>query len=58
MSVFAVIADGELDQICGSKVEATKEKRDLLKMGCEVKVKEFDSEDKAYQWCDAKGVHH
>jgi len=37
--LYVIIADGSFDQVCETKAQADKEKRDLVKMGCEVKVK-------------------
>ena len=38
--LYVIIADGEFDQVCTTKRSADKEKRDLTKMGCAVKVRE------------------
>lgn len=45
--VYAVITEDGLDQFCDTKAQASKEKKDLEKMGCAVKIKTFDS------WADA-----
>ena len=37
--LYCIIADGTFDQVCETKAQADKEKRDLTRMGCEVKVK-------------------
>lgn len=37
--LYVIIADGSFDQVCETKAQAAKEKRDLTRMGCEVKVK-------------------
>lgn len=51
MTVYALICNGELDQICYSKREANKEKKDLKNMGFfNLKIKEFPSEADAYDW--------
>lgn len=39
--VWIVFADGDYDQTCYSEKEANKEKRDLTKMGFDVKVKKM-----------------
>ncbi len=37
--VWVIVADGEIDQICETAASAAKEKRDLVRMGCTVRVK-------------------
>jgi hypothetical protein len=37
--LYVVIADGAFDQVCETKAQAEKEKRDLVRMGCEVRIK-------------------
>jgi len=37
--LYVIIADGAFDQVCETEASAKKEKRDLQKMGCEVKIK-------------------
>lgn len=50
---FMVIADGDCDQICGSKEEAYRERKDLLKMGCDkVTVKAFTTWEHAHLYED------
>lgn len=39
--LYVIVADGAFDQVCETKATALKEKRDLVKLGCEVKIKEF-----------------
>ena len=36
---YLIIADGTLDQICETKADANREKRDLKAMGCRVRIK-------------------
>ena len=38
--LFVIFCDGDFDQICETKATAEKEKRDLVKMGFTVKIKE------------------
>lgn len=38
IEIFAIIADGIFDQVCETKALAEKEKRDLIAMGCNVKI--------------------
>jgi len=52
MSVFAVITEDGLDQVVETKAIAEREKRDLVKMGCSVRIKEFPTEAECYDWCD------
>lgn len=50
---FMVICDGDCDQICGTKAEATREASDLRKMGLEnVKVKAFKTWQEAHAYED------
>ena len=37
--LYVIIADGSFDQVCETKAQAEKERRDLVRMGCEVRVK-------------------
>ena len=64
MIVYAIITvnglSKELDQICYSKQEATREKKDLRAMGFEaneIKVIPFENEALAFEYCEAKGIH-
>lgn len=41
--VYMLIADGTIDQIVETEALAKRERRDLEKMGCEVRVKRFPS---------------
>lgn len=45
--LYVIIADGEFDQVCETKAQAAKEKRDLTAMGCTVRVKLVRSWDEA-----------
>jgi hypothetical protein len=46
---FMLINDGECDQICGTRAEAEREKRDLKNLGCgNVRIKEFPT------WAEAE----
>lgn len=47
MELFVLVADGTFDQICETKATANKEKKDLEKMGCEVRIKKCASWDEA-----------
>ncbi|CAB4138773.1 hypothetical protein UFOVP344_45 [uncultured Caudovirales phage] len=40
--VFVILADGEIDQMVETQAIANREKRDLEKMGCTVKIKKFE----------------
>lgn len=55
MPCFAIITEDGLDQIVETKAQADKEKKDLTRMGCTVRVKRFESEAKAYEWVEAQG---
>lgn len=46
-SVFMLIAGGEIDQVCETNAIAQREKRDLEKLGCVVKVRIFTGTTKA-----------
>ena len=55
--VFVIIADGDIDQMVETQAIANREKRDLEKMGCTVKIKKFEDwqqaeafEDKQRGW--------
>lgn len=37
--LYVIIADGAFDQVCETQADAAREKRDLTRMGCEVKVR-------------------
>ena len=37
--LYVIIADNTFDQVCETEAQAKREKRDLEKMGCAVKVK-------------------
>lgn len=37
-TAFIILADGEVDQVCENRQTANKEKRDLIAMGCQVKI--------------------
>lgn len=37
--LYVIIADNTFDQVCETKTAAQREKRDLEKMGCEVRIK-------------------
>lgn len=37
--LYCIIADGTFDQVCETKAQADREKRDLERMGCEVRVR-------------------
>lgn len=43
--IYVIIADGVFDQIVETSMQAKKERRDLEKMGCEVKVKRMTWQD-------------
>lgn len=50
-SVYAILTDDGLDQVCGTKSEANKEVRDLRKMGFDnVKIKRFNSWSEFDAW--------
>jgi hypothetical protein len=37
--LYVIIADGTFDQVCTDKRDMERERRDLKRMGCTVKVK-------------------
>ncbi len=37
-TAYIIFADGSLDQICETKADANREKRDLKDMGCKVRM--------------------
>jgi len=41
MTLYVIIADGELDQVCETLLVAQREIHDLRVMGCKVQVKQF-----------------
>lgn len=45
--LYVIIADGEFDQVVESKDQAKREKRDLTKMGCTVRLRPVNSWDEA-----------
>ena len=47
MKLYVIIADGTFDQVCEGDSALNREKRDLKKMGCTVKVKPVSSWDEA-----------
>lgn len=49
MQLYVIIADGIFDQICETKPQMEREKRDLRKMGCDVKVRTVSSWEEAYR---------
>ena len=55
--VYAVFTEDGLDQVCGSEREAKQEVKDLKGMGFNAKSKAFESENKVYAHCEAKGIH-
>lgn len=52
LPAWVIIADGEIDQICGSAKEARKEVRDLKRMGCEARSKRFPNWPAAQDYAD------
>lgn len=51
MTVYTLITEDGIDQHCETEAQAKREKRDLEKMGCTVKIKKFNSwaEAEAYE---------
>lgn len=49
---FVILADGDVDQICGAKGEAAREAADLRKMGFDVRVKKFATWKEAQDYQD------
>lgn len=45
--LYVIIADQTFDQVCETEAQAKREKRDLEKMGCEVKVKKVKDWEEA-----------
>ena len=54
MPAYVIIADNEVDQIVETKEIAAREKRDLVEMGCAVRIREFASMRDAEEWVDLK----
>lgn len=53
-SVVAIIADGEIDQIIDYDPDILRrEELDLKDIGCEVRVRYFDTWEEAEAWQDA-----
>lgn len=51
--VYAIETDGkELDQVCYSDAQAKKEKKDLERMGCTVKIRKFETETELHNHYD------
>ena len=50
--LYMLITDDGIDQICETKATANKEKRDLVKMGCNVKIKQFETWEAANAYED------
>lgn len=48
--LFVIIADGTFDQVCETEAQAKREKRDLEKMGCEVRIR------KVKDWAEANAL--
>lgn len=48
--LYVIIADGTFDQVCESKRDMERERKDLKKMGCTVKVKPVNS------WTEAEAI--
>lgn len=51
---YVIIADDEVDQIVETKELAMREKRDLVAMGCAVRLHRFDTMAEAEEWADLK----
>ena len=54
MSVWVILADGEVDQVVESTKAKQREMRDLRKMGCNVSVKRFANWADAEAYMDSK----
>jgi len=53
--VYVIFVDGDLDQICETKADALREKRDLIQMDCgRVTVKEFPNETAVHAWIEKR----
>ena len=52
MSAWAILCDGDFDQIVESSLCRTKEVRDLTKMGFKVTTKKFPRAADAEAWAD------
>lgn len=37
--LYVIIADDTIDQVCETEAQAKREKRDLEKMGCKVRIR-------------------
>ena len=51
---YVIIADNEVDQIVETKAIALREKRDLVDMGCTVRLHKFDTMAEAEEWAELK----
>lgn len=51
--LWVILADGAYDQTCTTKQDADKERRDLRKMGFDVRIKPVKDWDEAYK-CEEK----
>lgn len=45
--LYVIIADQTFDQVCETEAQAKREKRDLEKMGCTVRIKRVGSWEEA-----------
>lgn len=48
--LFIIIADGAFDQVCETEAQAKREKRDLEKMGCDVRIR------KVKDWAEVAAI--
>ena len=48
--LYIIIADDTFDQVCETEASAKKEKRDLEKIGCTVRIR------KARDWAEANAI--
>ncbi len=53
-AVFMLIADGECDQIVESNIVAQRERKDLIALGCTVRVRVFQRPTLAEAWAAAE----
>lgn len=45
MKLWVIVADGTFDQVCETRKDAAREAKDLMEMGCSVKIKFFEGAD-------------
>lgn len=54
MTIYAIITEDGIDQLCDTLEQAKVEKHDLIEMGCTVRIKKFDNDAAAYDYEETK----